>query len=217
MHPIKKSFIELALDATVIQFGKFKLKSGRISPYFFDAGLFYQGDELHQIGQFYADILLKNQVKCDHLFGPAYKGITLATSTAIALAQSGKTITVTFNRKEAKNHGEGGQIIGGPLTGKTVLIDDVITSGKTFREAQALIKAQGGQLTTMIVALDRCERGETKESALAEITREGVEVFSIITLIDLIEHLNAMGRKHEADSLIDYHKEYGDSASRQTK
>ena len=144
MNHTKSSFIKLALDCQVLKFGEFTLKSGRMSPYFFNAGLFYQGSALRQLGQFYAQTLLDNKVEFEHLFGPAYKGLPLATTTAVALAELGKEATVTFNRKEVKDHGEGGQLIGAPLSGKTVIIDDVITAGTAFRESQTLIKENGG-------------------------------------------------------------------------
>ena len=166
---MKDAFIRLALDCNVLKFGEFTLKSGRISPYFFNAGLFYQGDALRQLGQFYAQTLIQNSIDFQHLFGPAYKGLPLATTTAVALAEAGINTTVTFNRKELKTHGEGGQLIGAPLTGNTVIIDDVITAGTAFREAQQLINAHGGQVTAVVIALDRCERGESRQSTLAEI------------------------------------------------
>src|SRR3989338_568215 len=152
MHCSKSDFIKLALTNKVLQFGQFTLKSGRQSPYFFNAGLFYQGESLRQLGQFYAKTLLDQQVEFSQLFGPAYKGLPLATATAIALAEKGKNATVTFNRKEIKSHGEGGQLIGAPLNGKTIIVDDVITAGTAFRESQALIKANGGELTGVIIA-----------------------------------------------------------------
>lgn len=209
MEPYKKAFIRLALESHVLKFGEFILKSGRSSPYFFNAGLFYQGDSLKQVGQFYAQTLMKHQVDFQHLFGPAYKGLPLATATSIALADLGITSTVTFNRKEVKAHGEGGQLIGSPLTGKTVIIDDVITAGTAFREAQQLIKDHGGQLTAVIIALDRCERGLSEQSTLTEIQNQGIQVFSIITLFDLIEYLKELGETMEVERLEQYQALYG--------
>ncbi|KTD18566.1 orotate phosphoribosyltransferase [Legionella lansingensis] len=209
MHQFKESFIRLALDCQVLKFGEFTLKSGRQSPYFFNAGLFYQGGALHQLGQFYAKTLLANKVDFQHLFGPAYKGLPLATATAIALAELGVNVTVTFNRKEIKDHGEGGQLIGAPLSGKTVIIDDVITAGTAFRESQSLIRAHGGNLTGVIIALDRCERGIGNQSTLAEIEAQGIRVYSIITLFDLIDYLKKDGQLNEVDRLLAYHREYG--------
>jgi len=145
----------------------------------------------------------------DHLFGPAYKGLPLATATAIALAEQGKDITVTFNRKEVKSHGEGGQLIGSPLTGKTVIIDDVITAGTAFRESQVLIKENGGTLSSVIIALDRCERGLTDKSTLSEIKDQGISVYSIINLFDLIEYLKNTDEQEQVKKLEAYQALYG--------
>ncbi|QDP72851.1 orotate phosphoribosyltransferase [Legionella israelensis] len=205
----KDDFIHMALHYQVLKFGEFTLKSGRVSPYFFNAGLFYHGEALHKLGKFYANVLLENHVKFDHLFGPAYKGLPLATATSIALAEFGKPSTVTFNRKEMKTHGEGGQLIGSPLHGRTIIIDDVITAGTAFREAQSLINANGGKLTGVVIALDRCERGISNESAIAEIKQQGIEVYSIITLFDLIEYLRANKLNQEVDKLMTYQEKYG--------
>ena len=209
MNYTKSAFIKFALDCHVLKFGEFTLKSGRLSPYFFNAGLFYQGSTLRQLGQFYAKTLLENQAQLEHLFGPAYKGLPLATATAIALAESGQDVTVTFNRKEVKSHGEGGQLIGAPLTGKTIIVDDVITAGTAFRESQALIKEHGGHLTGVIIALDRCERGLTHTSTLNEIKAQGIEVYSIITLFDLIDYLKSTHQKEQVTKLVDYQANYG--------
>lgn len=206
---MKDAFIRLALDCNVLQFGKFTLKSGRTSPYFFNAGLFYHGEALRQLGQFYAKILIQHSIDFQHLFGPAYKGLPLATTTAVALAESNINTTVTFNRKEAKTHGEGGQLIGAPLTGNTVIIDDVITAGTAFREAQQLIHAHGGTVTAVVIALDRCERGETRQSTLAEIQKQGIHVLSIITLFDLIDYLKRHNEDHHVEQLQHYQELYG--------
>lgn len=209
MDNSKEAFIRLALDCNVLKFGEFTLKSGRVSPYFFNAGLFYQGEALRQIGQFYANTLIHHSVDFQHLFGPAYKGLPLATATAVALAEKGLNTTVTFNRKEIKAHGEGGQLIGAPLSGNTVIIDDVITAGTAFREAQQLILDHGGKLTTVIIALDRCERGITNHSTIAEIQAQGIQVFSIITLFDLIEYLTLHGEQEQVKHLQAYQEKYG--------
>lgn len=209
MDKTKEAFIRLALDCNVLKFGEFKLKSGRLSPYFFNAGLFYQGNALRQLGQFYADILVKESVDFQHLFGPAYKGLPLATATAVALAEMGVDTTVTFNRKEIKTHGEGGQLIGAPLIGNTVIIDDVITAGTAFREAQQLINNNGGTLTAVVIALDRCERGVTNHSTLREIQSQGIAVFSIITLFDLIDYFNAQEEHLQVKRLQAYQEQYG--------
>ena len=205
----KAHFIRLAIEAHVLKFGEFTLKSGRISPYFFNAGLFYQGKALHQLGQFYAHALIHHKINFEHLFGPAYKGLPLATATAIALAEMGIDTTVTFNRKEIKTHGEGGQLIGAPLTGNTVIIDDVITAGTAFREAQQLIHQQGGKLTAVVIALNRCERGLGSTSTLNEIEAQGIKVLSIITLFDLIEYLKNNNEHEHVKHLEAYHKKYG--------
>ena len=209
MQTTKDTFIRLALSANVLQWGEFTLKSGRISPYFFNAGLFYQGHAIRQVGEFYADLILSHQLNVQHLFGPAYKGLPLATSTAIALDARGKNVTVTFNRKEIKDHGEGGVLMGAPLTGNTTIIDDVITAGTAFREAQQQILTQGGHLTSVIIALDRCERGLHTQSALADIRAQGIHVYAIITLMDLIDYLARQGEQNRVSRLKAYHAQYG--------
>ncbi|MDP3704471.1 MAG: orotate phosphoribosyltransferase [Legionellaceae bacterium] len=206
---MKHEFIRLALQCNVLKFGEFTLKSGRLSPYFFNAGLFYQGEALQQLGRFYAQTIMQHNIDFQHLFGPAYKGLPLATATAIALAEKGMNKTVTFNRKEAKDHGEGGQLIGSPLSGKTVVIDDVITAGTAFREAQQLITSHGGEVSAVVIALDRCERGLTNQSTLAEIKAQGIEVFSIITLFDLIDYLEQQRDQALVAKLREYHAVYG--------
>lgn len=209
MSQLKASFIQLALDCGVLRFGEFTLKSGRLSPYFFNAGLFYQGHALRQLGQFYAKTLINHDVDFKHLFGPAYKGLPLATTTAVALSELGKEVTVTFNRKEIKDHGEGGQLIGAPLTGKTIIIDDVITAGTAFRESQQLIKQHGGELAGVVIALDRCERGLTEQSTLAEIKAQGIAVCSLITLFDLIDYLKQANKNEWVEKLEAYFALYG--------
>ncbi len=201
---LKKKFIRLALESQVLQFGSFTLKSGRQSPYFFNAGLFYDGEALRQLGQCYAQLLLEQKVNCQHLFGPAYKGFTLVTATAIALAEQGIATKVTFNRKEAKDHGEGGDLIGAPLSGKIVVIDDVITAGTAFRQAEQLITRHHAQISTLVVALDRCEKGQGDVSAIAEVKARGIEVLSIITLYDLIEYLEEEQSVTQARVLREY-------------
>lgn len=205
----KKAFITLAMQCNALQFGEFTLKSGRRSPYFFNAGLFYHGQALHELGRFYAQTLMTHPTPVQHLFGPAYKGLPLATATAIALAEQDINVTVTFNRKEAKHHGEGGQLIGAPLTGPTVIVDDVITAGTAFREAQQLIQEAGGELTAVIIALDRSEKGLTDASTLKEIRDQGIQVYSIITLFDLITYFRETEEETLAHQLEAYHKQYG--------
>ncbi|MGQ3892300.1 orotate phosphoribosyltransferase [Legionella sp. CNM-4043-24] len=205
----KRAFIELALESNVLKFGDFTLKSGRQSPYFFNAGLFYTGSALQKLGQFYAQALLEQKFEFDHLFGPAYKGLPLATATAVALAEQGIDTTVTFNRKEVKDHGEGGILIGAPLSGKTVIIDDVITAGTAFREAAGQIRENGGNLTAVVIALDRCERGAGEASTLAEIEAQGIRVISIISFHDLLAYLDESGDSKNVARLQAYHQQYG--------
>ena len=205
----KPAFIRMAMACGVLKFGDFRLKSGRQSPYFFNAGMFYQGIALRHLGQFYANALLEHQVDCQHLFGPAYKGLPLATATAIALAEKGIHSTVTFNRKETKDHGEGGMLIGAPLQGNTVMIDDVISAGTAFREAQSHILQNGGNLTTVIIAMNRCERGITGQSAIAEIEAQGIKVLAIITFFDLVDYLMEQGDLEKVAQMQAYRQQFG--------
>ena len=195
---LKDDFIRLAIEHQVLQFGDFKLKSGRRSPYFFNAGLFYTGSALKALGIAYADLLLAHHIPCHHLFGPAYKGLPLVTATAIALAQRGHEVLVSFNRKEIKDHGEGGQIIGAPLAGEIVLIDDVITAGTAFRESERLINQHQAEITTVLVALDRAET-----DILTQIRAQGIQVLSLISLDDLISYLDK-NQPEQAEILSDY-------------
>lgn len=209
MEASKTAFIRLALSRHVLRFGAFTLKSGRQSPYFFNAGLFSDGEALRELGRHYADTLLAHRIPFEHLFGPAYKGLPLATATAIALAERNVHTTVTFNRKEAKDHGEGGLLIGAPLSGQTVMIDDVITAGTAFREARECVKAAGATLTGVVIALNRCERGAGTQSTLQEIEAQGIRVASIITFFDLVDYLDAAGEHAHKDALLAYHAQYG--------
>jgi orotate phosphoribosyltransferase len=209
MDYCKDAFIRLAIQCKVLKFGQYTLKSGRISPYFFNAGLFYHGESLSQLGEFYAKTLLEHNINCQHLFGPAYKGIPLVTATAIALAAKGVNASITFNRKEVKSHGEGGQLIGSPLSGDIVMVDDVITAGTAFREAQELIVQNGASLSAVIIALNRCERGNGDRSTLAEIEAQGIRVVSIISLFDLIDYLKREGNKEQVVAIEAYLEHYG--------
>lgn len=186
-------FVQFALQQQVLRFGEFKTKSGRISPYFFNAGLFNNGACVGQLGKYYAQALLASGISFDMLFGPAYKGIPLATTTAIALSsESGRAIPFAFNRKEAKDHGEGGVLVGAPLQGKVVIIDDVITAGTSVRESVALIRQAGAAPAAVLIALDRMEKaGDDKVlsagSAVQEVEKEyGIPVISIASLEDII-------------------------------
>jgi orotate phosphoribosyltransferase len=210
MNSVKNEFIQLAMECAVLRFGEFTLKSGRISPYFFNAGLFYQGTALLKLGKFYAQVLIDQKINFQHLFGPAYKGIPLVTATAIALAKLGVETTTTFNRKEVKAHGEGGSLIGAPLTGNTVIIDDVITAGTAFREAKNFIMQNNGKLEAVVIALDRGEYGvDPQTSALEEIRNEGIGVYSIISFCDLVDFLRLKGDLHLVEKLNLYHERYG--------
>lgn len=209
MNHTKSSFIKLALECQALKFGTFTLKSGRTSPYFFNAGQFYTGSSLAQLGDYYAATLVDNKVEFDHLFGPAYKGLPLATATAIALHHYSKETTVTFNRKEVKDHGEGGQLIGAPLSGRTIIIDDVITAGTAFRESQTLIQANGGALSGVIIALNRCEQGIGTKSTLEEISDQGIAVYSIITFFDLVDYLKDQQQEEQVQRMQAYYERYG--------
>jgi orotate phosphoribosyltransferase len=185
----QRTFIDLALARTALRFGSFKLKSGRESPYFFNAGLFNDGEAIAVLGKCYAAALARSGLEFDMLFGPAYKGIPLATTTAVALAEHHRrNVPWAFNRKEAKDHGEGGNIVGSPLKGRVVIVDDVITAGTAIREAVDIIQAAGATPVGVALALDRQERGQGIQSAVQEVsTQFGLRCVSILTLSDLIE------------------------------
>ncbi|NBN20506.1 orotate phosphoribosyltransferase [Proteus sp. G4399] len=191
MKAYQRHFIELALEKNVLKFGEFTLKSGRVSPYFFNAGLFNTGRDLALLGQFYAQTLIDNHVPCDVLFGPAYKGIPIATTTAVALVEHhDMDVPYCFNRKEAKDHGEGGTLVGSPLTGNVVIVDDVITAGTAIRESMEIIKQHDATLSGVLLSLDRQEKGRGSLSAIQELEHDyQCQVYSIITLDDLISYL----------------------------
>jgi orotate phosphoribosyltransferase len=191
MRPYQNEFIELALEIDVLRFGEFTLKSGRKSPYFFNSGLFNTGYAAAKLGRAYAAAVAAAEIDCDMLFGPAYKGIPLVALTAAALAEHyGDDLPFSFNRKEAKAHGEGGAIVGAPISGRVLILDDVMTAGTAIREAIDIITAAGGTPAGIVIALDRQERGEHELSAVQEVeNRYGIPVASIIRLDDLIEHL----------------------------
>jgi orotate phosphoribosyltransferase len=191
MKQFQLDFIEFALARQVLKFGSFTLKSGRNSPYFFNAGLFNTGSDLARLGRFYAAALQDAAIEFDVLFGPAYKGIPIATTTAVALADHyNRDVPYCFNRKEAKTHGEGGNLVGSPLKGRIMLVDDVITAGTAIRESMQLIQAEGAELSGVLVALDRQERGQGELSAIQEVERDfTTKVVAIISLSDLISYL----------------------------
>lgn len=211
MQDYQREFIEFAIEHQVLGFGKFTLKSGRTSPYFFNAGLFNTGAALSKLGQFYAQAIIHSDVKFDLLLGPAYKGITLAASTAIALAQQhDMDIPYVFNRKEAKDHGEGGQLVGAKLAGKVLIIDDVITAGTAIREVMAIISnSQNTMPAGVVIALNRQEKGQGELSAIQEVERDyQIPVISIITLADLIQYLDETNNSALAD-IRGYQANYG--------
>ena len=212
MHKYKQQFIELALRHEVLRFGEFTLKSGRISPYFFNAGLFNTGGALAILGSAYASALVSHGVDYDVLFGPAYKGIPLVASLAVALAsEHGIDKPYAFNRKEAKDHGEGGNIVGAALKGDVLIVDDVITAGTAIREAVDIIETAGAKTCAVLIALDRQEKGQGELSAIQEVQRDyGIDVYSIITMTDLIDYLAANGKSSEQlAAMRAYREQYG--------
>ncbi len=211
MRAHQKEFIELMLARQVLRFGDFTLKSGRASPYFFNAGRIADGESLARLGDAYAQAIVDAGVGVDMLFGPAYKGIPLATATAIAFAgRHGRNLAVAFNRKEAKAHGEGGNLIGAPLQGRVLIVDDVITAGTAVRESIELIRAAGASPAGVVLALDRQERGQATLSAVQEIqTMFSIPVVRIITLDHLIEHLEVAGAGSELAALRNHRERYG--------
>ena len=212
----QRRLIELALRADALQFGEFVLKSGRVAPYFFNSGRIYDGRDLDELGQCYAAWLAAAPMPFDGIFGPAYKGIPIAVASAAALARVyGRRTGVTFNRKEAKDHGEGGTFVGAPLTKAMVIVDDVITDGAAKLEAAAMIRDAGGDIAAVLVALDRQERGSNSPRAsTAEVAqRLGVPVYSLITLDDLLQYLQEQGRTGEWQAVVRYRNQYGAMAS----
>ena len=216
MDPYRRDFVELALARNALRFGRFTLKSGRESPYFFNAGLFDDGEALARLGRCYADALVASGVECDMLFGPAYKGIPLVAATAAALAEHhGRNLPWAFNRKEAKDHGEGGTVVGRALRGRVVIVDDVITAGTAIRESVELIRRAGAEPVAVLLALDRQERGQGERSAVQEVEADfGLRCVSLLTLADLIDIMAqpaagaALPTEH-LDALRAYRAQYG--------
>jgi orotate phosphoribosyltransferase len=204
-------FLAFALARRVLSFGEFVTKAGRLTPYFFNAGLFNDGESLRRLGRFYAEALLASGLACDQLFGPAYKGITLVAATAIALAEQGPNLPFSFNRKEAKDHGEGGTIVGGTLKGRVLIVDDVITAGTSVRESVELIQAAGAQPAGVLIALDRMERGAGEASAVQEVRAAfGIPVIAIATLDDLLRFIAGQAALAEYGSAVSaYRARYG--------
>jgi len=211
MSSLRQDFLAFALARDVLRFGKFVTKAGRETPYFFNAGLFNDGESLRRLGGFYAEAYLASGMTCDQLFGPAYKGITLAAAMAVALAQKGHNLPWSFNRKETKDHGEGGLIVGAPLKGRVLIVDDVITDGGAKRESIELIRAQGADPAGVLIAFDRMERGRDERSAVQELSQSfGIAVIAIASLEDLLAFLPSRPdlAQHMA-ALQAYRRQYG--------
>lgn len=212
MQPYQREFLGLAVDCGVLRFGEFTLKSGRISPYFFNAGNFNTGEALAALGRHYAHAITESGIEFDMIFGPAYKGIPLAAVTAAALADHHDMNTsFAFNRKEAKTHGEGGVTVGAALQGRVLIIDDVITAGTAIREAVQMIRAAGASVAGIVIALDRREKGQGSASAVQEVEQSlGVKVASIVSLKDLVDYLGGAGALHRhLDAVRIYRDRYG--------
>jgi orotate phosphoribosyltransferase len=212
MQAYKREFIDLSLELGVLRFGEFTLKSGRVSPYFFNAGLFNTGYAAARLGRYYAAAIADSDIKFDMIFGPAYKGIPLAALSAAALAEhEDQDVPFSYNRKEAKAHGEGGSIVGAPLRGRVLIVDDVITAGTAVREAYQLISAAGAEVAGLAISLDRQERGQGALSAVQELKQSlGIEVSSIIQLNDLIDILEDSTEYAEyLEPVVEYRRKYG--------
>jgi orotate phosphoribosyltransferase len=207
----RQEFIEFAFTRNVLRFGEFKTKAGRLSPYFFNAGLFNDGTALDRLSQFYAKALLASGIVVDMLYGPAYKGIPLVCATALSLARAGRNLPFAFNRKEAKDHGEGGEIVGAPLSGRVLIVDDVITAGTSIRESADIIRAHGATPGGVIIALDRMERGSGALSAVQEVERDhGLRVVAVATLDDLMAFMERHpGLAGHAAAVARYREDYG--------
>ena len=208
---LAQDFVQFAVEAGVLRFGEFKTKAGRLSPYFFNAGLFDDGAKLGRLAQFYAQRILASGIEFDMLFGPAYKGIPLAAAVAIELARLGRNVPYAYNRKEAKDHGEGGTIVGAPLAGNVLIVDDVISAGTSVRESVDIIRAQGATPCGVAIAIDRQERGQGELSAVQEVQRDnGIPVVSIANLAGLIRYLeNAPELQAYKAAVEKYRSDYG--------
>jgi orotate phosphoribosyltransferase len=212
MRDYQKAFIEFALSRNVLRFGEFTLKSGRVSPYFFNAGLFNTGSALARLGRYYAEAIVDSGLEFDVLFGPAYKGIPLAATTSVALADHHeRDMPYSFNRKEAKAHGEGGNIVGAPLQGRILIIDDVITAGTAIRESMQLIEIAGAKPAGVVIALDRQEKGRGELSAIQEVEQQyGIPVLSIVKLENLITYLEQQpAMQANLTAVQAYREQYG--------
>ncbi|WP_255988173.1 orotate phosphoribosyltransferase [Chitinolyticbacter albus] len=211
MSDFRQEFIEFAVAQNVLGFGEFITKAGRNSPYFFNAGLFNDGASLAELARFYAQAALASKVQFDVLFGPAYKGIVLAAATAVKLAEAGSNVPFAYNRKEAKDHGEGGVLVGAKLTGRVLIIDDVISAGTSVRESVSMIRAHGAEPAGVLIALDRMERGQGELSAVQEVEQQfGIPVIPIATLGDLLSYLAAKpGMNENLKKAEAYRAQYG--------
>ena len=212
MKDYQREFIEFAIERDVLRFGEFTLKSGRLSPYYFNFGLFNTGSALARLGQYFAQALVDSGIECDVILGPAYKGIPLATAMAVALSEHhGIDMPYAFNRKEAKAHGEGGSIVGAELKGRVVIVDDVITAGTAIREVMTIIEAHEATPTATLIAIDRMEKGKGELSAIQEVERDyTIKVVSIISFDDVLEYLQESGSKlQQVAAMLKYREDFG--------
>ncbi|AAZ96208.1 orotate phosphoribosyl transferase [Thiobacillus denitrificans ATCC 25259] len=211
MSDYRAEFVEFAVASQVLCFGEFKTKAGRLSPYFFNAGLFNDGEKLKRLGEFYAKAIVDSGIAFDVMFGPAYKGIPLAASIVIALAGMGRNVPFAFNRKEAKDHGEGGTVVGAPLQGRVLIVDDVISAGTSVRESVDLIRASDATPAGVVIALDRMERGQGDKSAVQEVREQyDIPVVAVVTLDNLVEFLERdANRRTELQAVANYRENYG--------
>jgi len=216
MKDYQREFIDFAIDRQVLRFGEFTLKSGRTSPYYFNFGLFNTGSALAKLGQYFAQALVDSGIECDVILGPAYKGIPLATTMAVALSEHhGIDMPYAFNRKEAKAHGEGGSIVGAELAGRVAIVDDVITAGTAIREVMAIIEAHKATPTATLIAINRMERGQGELSAIQEVERDyNMQVVSIIDFDNILEYLQEQGgHQQHIDAMLAYRNNYGVSSA----
>jgi|TARA_B110001469_G_scaffold72647_1_gene68975 orotate phosphoribosyltransferase len=211
MKDYQREFIEFAIERNVLRFGEFSLKSGRLSPYYFNFGLFNTGSALARLGQYFAQALVDSGIQCDVILGPAYKGIPLATTMAVALSEHhGVDMPYAFNRKEAKAHGEGGSIVGAELKGRVVIVDDVITAGTAIREVMTIIEAHNATPVATLIAIDRMEKGQGEWSAIQEVERDyAMKVVSIISFDEVLEYLQESGYSPQVDAMLKYREDFG--------